>query len=602
MRLLRTHPIELVEFTPDRIPDYAILSHTWGEEEVLFTNMQNCTGQTRSAWSKVQGACAQARADGFDYIWIDTCCIDKSSSAELSEAINSMFTWYANAAICYAYLSDVTMSEGHSGAEVNTAEFERSRWFTRGWTLQELLAPSEVVFFSRDWVRFGKRSSLANWLMYITRIDKAVLGGEVPLFERSTAQRMSWAARRQITRPEDMPYCLMDITRIDEAVLSRKVPLFERSIAQRMSWAARRQTTRPEDMAYCLMGIFSVNMPMLYGEGGEKAFLRLQEEIMKQSDDQTIFAWTNKRAPEYSLSGLLATTPAHFEHSQDIIAYQQWEPTPPYAMTNRGLRIDLPLHDLTPDIPGHDIIALLRCGVSEDIKGQTGYKFLAIGLTRISNFDNRYARRDLGSLFRKSVSSRMQTIYVPQTTFDADMKGPLGHVIFDMWGYPRLSQYRLIRIASPTVDREIEKIHLDLTSRPTENLVVFSSLNPTGRHGTILAFLIWQHPDKNKPQIVVMVGSSPDFSLGFDATRYPDSDSERFNFDELRSLVGEKSNLQPIGQKVKVYDLIISVEAIKRKAGIPRHYSLGVSIEEEQQERTNSALNKFLKKFSIRSI
>ncbi|PIG81052.1 hypothetical protein AARAC_011435 [Aspergillus arachidicola] len=510
MRLLRTRTIELVEFPPDRIPPYAILSHTWGEEEVLFTDMQHHRGQTKYSWPKVQGACAQARADGFDYIWIDTCCIDKSSSAELSEAINSMFTWYANAEVCYAYLSDVTMREGHSGAEVNTAEFEQSRWFTRGWTLQELLAPSEVVFFSRDWVRFGERSSLA---------DK-----------------------------------LLNITCIDEAILYRALPLSERSIAQRMSWAARRQTTRPEDMAYCLMGIFSVNMPMLYGEGGEKAFLRLQEEIMKQSDDQTIFAWTNKRVPKYSLSGLLATTPAYFADSQDIIAYAQWESTPPYAMTNRGLRIDLPLHDIT-----HGGGARLHSTAS-------------------------YARRDLGLLLRESVSSRMQTIYVPQTTtFDADMKGPLGHVIFEIQGFPHPSQYRLIRIASPTVERDIEKIHLDLTSPPTENLFVFSSLNPTGGHVTLLAYLIWQDPNKNNPQIVVMVGSSPDFGLGFDVTRYSGTDNKRINFDELRILVGEKSNLQPMGLQVKVDDVIVSVTARENTNAIPQHYSLDVSIEEQQE-------------------
>ncbi|KAE8316897.1 heterokaryon incompatibility protein-domain-containing protein [Aspergillus transmontanensis] len=509
--------------------------------------MQHHRGQTKSSWPKVQGACAQARTDGFDYVWVDTCCIDKSSSAELSEAINSMFTWYANAEVCYAYLSDVTVREGHSGAEVNTAEFEQSKWFTRGWTLQELLAPSEVVFFSRDWVRFGERSSLANWLMDITRIDEAVLRNKVRLLERSR-------------------------------------PLFQRSIAQRMSWAARRQTTRPEDMAYCLVGIFSVNMPMLYGEGGKKAFLRLQEEIMKQSDDQTIFAWTNKRAPPYSLSGLLATTPAHFEDSQDIIAYQQWEPTPPYAMTNRGLRIDLPLHSLTRERRGHDIIALLRCGVSQDIKGQTGYKFLTICLIRLSIFDNRYARRDLGLLLRESVSSRMQTIYVPQTTtFDADMKGPIGHVIFEIQGFPHPSQYRLIRIASPTVERDTEKIHLDLTSPPTENLFVFSSLNPTGGHVTLLAYLIWQDPNKNKPQMVVMVGSSPDFGLGFDVTRYSGTDNKRFNFDDLQILLGEPSNLQPMGQKVKVDDVIVSVTARENTNAIPQHYSLDVSIEEQQE-------------------
>ncbi|KAE8131107.1 heterokaryon incompatibility protein-domain-containing protein [Aspergillus pseudotamarii] len=540
MHLLSTYTIELVEFPPDRIPDYAILSHTWEEEEVLFTDMQHHTGRTKSAWSKVQGACAQARADGFGYIWIDTCCIDKSSSAELTEAINSMFTWYANAAVCYAYLSDVIV---HTKVDLDLTEFEQSRWFTRGWTLQELLAPSEVMFFSRDWVRFGERSSLA--------------------------------------------YRLMNITRIDEAVLSRELPVFEKSIAQRMSWAARRQTTRPEDMAYCLMGIFTVNMPMLYGEGGEKAFLRLQEEIMKHSDDHTIFAWTDKSASPDDLHGLLASSPAHFVDSQDVIAYQQWEPTPPYAMTNRGLRIDLALHNPTQQWTGRDLIALLHCGVSQDIKGKDGYRFLAIRLIQLSEFDNRYARRNIGVLLRESVSSRMQTIYVPQTnTVEADTRKPLGHVIFHMTSIQIKSRYRLKRIASPTVEKDIEKIRLDLTSPPTGNVFSFSSLNSTKGIGNMLAFLVWK--ELNMPlHVVIGVGYSPDFGLGFNAIRLMGGTMEflkMFNDFLSSSEVPGVQDLQPMGRQVYADNIIVCVSAREHTETIPRHYALDVSIREE---RTN---------------
>lgn len=168
---------------------------------------------------------------------------------------------------------------------------------TRGWTLQELLAPSEIVFFSRDWVEIGKKSTLCG--------------------------------------------ILSKITRIDEKILMHVKPLESASIAKRMSWAAHRKTTRSEDIAYCLMGIFSVNMPMLYGEGGERAFLRLQEEIMKHSDDQSIFAWVDREAPSDSLHGLLATSPSKFAGCHTIFPYDNWDPRPPYSMTNRGLRIDL---------------------------------------------------------------------------------------------------------------------------------------------------------------------------------------------------------------------------------------------------------------------
>ncbi|KAF2166495.1 hypothetical protein M409DRAFT_36723, partial [Zasmidium cellare ATCC 36951] len=196
-------------------------------------------------WKKVRLSCRQALADSIDYIWIDTCCIDKASSAELSEAINSMFRWYEKAAVCYAYMSDVLKPpDGVDGA--SRQPFEQSRWFTRGWTLQELIAPSKVMFYDCHWNCLGEKSALADSIYKITNI---------PL-----------------------------------SILRQNQPLNDASIAMRMSWAAKRQTTRIEDEAYCLLGIFDVNMPMLYGEGS-KAFSRLQYEILQSSDDQTIFAW-----------------------------------------------------------------------------------------------------------------------------------------------------------------------------------------------------------------------------------------------------------------------------------------------------------------------
>ncbi|KAK0642137.1 heterokaryon incompatibility protein-domain-containing protein, partial [Cercophora newfieldiana] len=247
MRLLktRTELPELEDFAADDIPLYAVLSHTWEKDEISFQDIQAIqrgdTAATRKPeYHKIAMTRAVAAAHGFDYVWIDTCCIDKMSSAELSEAINSMYRWYQEAAMCYAHLTDVTA--------VNK-ELAASRWFTRGWTLQELIAPSMMVFLNTAWEEIGTKSDLGPVISKITRIPEAILQGAADL---ETA-----------------------------------------SIAQRMSWAANRKTTRPEDIAYCLMGLFGVNMPMLYGEG-EKAFIRLQEEIMKISSDHTLFAWGNR--------------------------------------------------------------------------------------------------------------------------------------------------------------------------------------------------------------------------------------------------------------------------------------------------------------------
>ncbi|THU81266.1 HET-domain-containing protein, partial [Dendrothele bispora CBS 962.96] len=229
MYLLHTTNLTLKSFYAE-IPKYAILSHTWNKEEATFQDIQDRGKdgwKEPAGWKKVEGACAQARKHRWDWIWIDSYCIDKSSSAELSENINSMYQLYEGAGVCYVYLSDDPRDA--------RSDFRYSKWFTRGWTLQELIAPSaSVVFLDRSWKEIGTRYSLRDVISAITSVPIGLL--------------------------EDGD-------------------LAKYSIAQKMSWAAFRKTTRPEDRAYSLMGLFDICMPPIYGEGGAKAFMRLQQDI-----------------------------------------------------------------------------------------------------------------------------------------------------------------------------------------------------------------------------------------------------------------------------------------------------------------------------------
>ena len=304
MRLLNTRTLQIREFNSD-FPAYAILSHTWVDgEEVTFEDMGSPDRERKLGFRKIERCCSQAASQGIEFAWVDTCCIDKRSSAELSEGINSMYKWYENAKISYAYLPDVRDREHPA------SEFAASRWFTRGWTLQELVAPSDVVFFGgEDWFEIGTKASLRNTISRITKIDTSIL--------------------------------------------KHSQDVFKASIAQRMSWASDRKTTRSEDIAYCLLGIFKVNMPLLYGEG-ENAFIRLQLKLLNVPNDQTIFAWgmaRGKEAPELITStslgsslgglGLLAPSVVEFSNCGDIRQSHENSSSSHY-MTNIGLCITLP--------------------------------------------------------------------------------------------------------------------------------------------------------------------------------------------------------------------------------------------------------------------
>ncbi|KAI1016757.1 hypothetical protein LB504_007143 [Fusarium proliferatum] len=309
MRLINTRTRAFEEFYGSKVPKYAVLSHTWGQEEVTFMDWADPTTVTRrSGFIKIIEACEQARNDDYSYIWVDTNCIDKSSSAELSEAINSMFAWYSKADICYAYLSDVPTFKPLSYAK----EFRQSRWFRRGWTLQELLAPDRVVFYAADWSRIGTRSTLVRHIAEATGIGITYLSSAP---NTATATQADWSEVRS-------PLC------------------HKASVAERMSWLSRRETTRIEDMAYCMLGIFGINMPLVYGEG-PRAFLRLQEEILKSSDDHSLFCWP--WATRNNQISLLAPRPHSFLEASPYRPNQLSVRPSTYAIANSRLSIGLPL-------------------------------------------------------------------------------------------------------------------------------------------------------------------------------------------------------------------------------------------------------------------
>lgn len=230
MRLLNatTHVIE--EFVEGSIPLYAILSHTWGRDEVSFRDIHDLRfARTKYGFAKILHTCNQALSNHLQYVWIDTCCIDKSSSAELQEAINSMYRYYVNAAICYVFLEDVeddqydpeNAGSGPIGnkARLASRDFLRSRWFRRGWTLQELIAPLTMTFFTCDWTFIGTKRELLKEISAATKIDTAILDHTESVTSVSVAQRMSWAAHRKTTRVEDQAYSMLGIFNINVSLV-----------------------------------------------------------------------------------------------------------------------------------------------------------------------------------------------------------------------------------------------------------------------------------------------------------------------------------------------------------------------------------------------
>ncbi|OTA68490.1 hypothetical protein K449DRAFT_363475, partial [Hypoxylon sp. EC38] len=304
IRLVDAQTLRMRWFMDGNIPQYAILSHTWeNDQEISYQEMIAISENPahpaveKRGYAKVVETCQKARRNNIAYAWVDTCCIDKTSSSELSEAINSMYRWYQQAEVCYVLLTDFDAAS----ASLRDA-LPKCRWWTRGWCLQELVAPQRVEFFDAGWNYIGLKTDLASLITEITGIEKEVL--------------------------------------IDSSLIE-SLP-----VARRMSWAAGRETSREEDMAYCLLGIFNVSMPMLYGEG-KKAFLRLQEQIIHTSNDLSIFAFhrrslTNNLSSRYNSSrpyrDLFATSPRDFIGCRDLVHTRMdvhWNNA--FSLTNKGI-------------------------------------------------------------------------------------------------------------------------------------------------------------------------------------------------------------------------------------------------------------------------
>ncbi|XDG06029.1 hypothetical protein ABKA04_005644 [Annulohypoxylon sp. FPYF3050] len=343
MRLLKTKEYRLIETNevPNPFPQYAILSHTWisPRDEITYQDFKRRKDDIdyglykQKGWKKFKKYCDRAAKDGWEWAWMDTCCIDKTNPADTQEAINAMFRWYQNAGVCYAYLEDVDANEASDtdmgfplnwdfddiASIDNVADRDsvihkalrphliKAKWFTRGWTLQELLAPPYLVFVDRAWRRIGTRESWADEIKEASRIEARYLTD---------------------FSPTDFVSC---------------------SLAKRLSWASRRETTIEEDETYSLLGLFGISLPLIYGEGRWRAFNRLQRELITVYNDDSIFAWkAEQSSSELRLgsqwkdsdprSGILAPSIREYWDASNINAFGLFGYS--FNLTNRGLEIN----------------------------------------------------------------------------------------------------------------------------------------------------------------------------------------------------------------------------------------------------------------------
>jgi hypothetical protein len=447
-RLLYGHlASEAVENYYGDPPPYAILSHTWGREEVSLQDLSQPEVSRKEGFKKIRYCCEQSLKDKVEFAWVDTCCIDKSSSAELSEAINSMFRWYLNARVCYAYLQDVaTVYPGSSGPG---PEFYNSKWFTRGWTLQELLAPDAVVFYSASWQKIGTKKELIGTLSQITNIDSYFLGPHAD-------------------------------TRLRFA-----------SIAQKMSWASKRTTTRVEDIAYSLLGIFDISLPLLYGES-TRAFMRLQEKLIEQYHDHSIFAWGLSGSGR--TSGLFAASPADFLGCEDIIPFNWRNDVPAPSRIPQGVQIQVHLVRRIEDLSGNGsmfMYALLNCHVQHNL-----HKVLAIPL-RSSDAGRSYKRgkEPVGHL--EPLSGPFQRPKSISVT-DSNRFGPFqrqfspGYYRTDhhMWIQHLPKDYRLVDVVPPNVRYPTDTVMSVSLDSPLKQVILVKILDDKHNRAFVLALSI----------------------------------------------------------------------------------------------------------------
>jgi hypothetical protein len=292
------------------------------------------TMPTGPGFEKLLEFCKKARDDyGCAYAWSDTCCINKESSTELEEAIRSMYRWYKDAYVCIVHLAQTS----------SIKDFPSEPWFTRGWTLQELLAPRRLRLFGKDWRPICPEKE-----------DLSGDGDEVDSFPYPNDKRSS--------------FMLMAISQVTDIHVKHlhNTPLQSISVCERMRWASQRQTTRVEDVAYSLFGIFDISIPIAYGEGG-RAFYRLMEAIVQRCTDPTLFAWAGERSP-YSLA--LPSSPACYRRTVPGTVPGNYHPKstflrglppdigdPSYTNTKLGLQVKL----LVVPVRGHHSTGPPRC-------------------------------------------------------------------------------------------------------------------------------------------------------------------------------------------------------------------------------------------------
>lgn len=309
---------------------YATLSHRWESDEVTFQDVQSGSFRDKRGYIKIRRTCKQAIEHDIPYVWVDTCCIDKKSSAEVAEAVNSMWQWYYDAKLCYVYLYDVPRlcpelrdTDNHTDRPWYN-QFARSEWWSRGWTLQELLASRDAMFYGEDWGFLGRKSKL----------------------------------HRTISR----------ITGIDLGALEDRETLGEYMIARKLSWAAGRKTTRLEDRAYSLLGLFGISLPLMYGEGNG-AFVRLQEELVRTTTDHSVFAWGPYQDGEKA-NMLFAVSPDQFRCGSKMVQCFRGGRDNPFHLTNRGVSFDSVL--VTEN--DNTMLFILNCMYEDDLRGPLGLR------------------------------------------------------------------------------------------------------------------------------------------------------------------------------------------------------------------------------------
>ncbi|KAJ8519460.1 hypothetical protein ONZ45_g3573 [Pleurotus djamor] len=347
---------------------YAILSHTWANRELGFrdVNVEGGMGvgslEKKEGYAKLDGMCRVAGEFMCRYVWFDAVCIDKSNTMEMEETIHSMWKWYQNAYICIVHLSNTNLKLPSYPANSSVSptgprrrgdskrkQLKEDPWFRRGWTLPELLAPKRIKFYLGDWTKMDQR---VGRRFDICRVQEEGFdfGAEYVQFLRLVADAAT------------VPVCAV-----------KQFSLRTHSAPEVFHWISKRITTRPEDLSYCLMGMLDIHIPIIYGEGHENAFYRLQSACLQSSPSRLIFHWFGMPSPKNSM---IAADPSAFKHTGTYEGYvdgqllfrDHMDIDTSFVLTNAGLRMMVTLFDVrvVSVHPYDEMYDHFRCAIFED--------------------------------------------------------------------------------------------------------------------------------------------------------------------------------------------------------------------------------------------